>query len=74
MQNLIKMYRLVLKILSENKLLTLTKGPNSVLNLRKWTRNNSNIDLVKVNAYAKFDRIQSIYLQDNERKRNSYDN
>ena len=35
------------------------------------TRDNPNLVLVKVNAYAKFDNIPSIRSQDNERKRNS---
>ena len=36
-------------------------------------RNNPNLDLVKVNAYAKFDRIPSVCSQDIVRKRN-FDN
>ena len=42
--------------------------------LRKWKRNNSNVDLIKVNAYAQFDQVPSVRLQDIERKRNSDDN
>ena len=47
------------------------KGHNSVVNLRKLTNNNPNPDLVKINAYAKFDQIPSICLQDIEQKQNS---
>ena len=45
---------------------------NSVANLRKFTGSNPNLGLVKVNAYAKFDQILSICLQDIER--NFYNN
>ena len=34
----------------------------------KLTRNNPNLKLIKVNAYAKFDQIPSIRSQDNECK------
>ena len=37
-------------------------------------RNNLNLDLVKVNAYANFDQIPLIRSQDIERKQNSADN
>ena len=36
--------------------------------------NNPNIDLVKINAYAKFDQIPSIHSQDFERKQKSENN
>ena len=50
----------------------MTKGHyNCVLNLQKSTHNNPNLDLVKVNAYAKFDQIPSICSQDIELKWNS---
>ena len=52
----------------------LTKGHNCVVCLRNLTHNNSNLDLVKVNAYAKFDQIPSTGSQDIERKPNSNDN
>ena len=55
MQNLIKFHLFVQKILSGNEILTITKGYNSVVNLRKLMRNNPNPDLVMVNAYAKSD-------------------
>ena len=47
------------------------KGQNTVVNLQKLTRNNPNLDLVKVNAYAKFGLIPSIRSQDIEPKHNS---
>ena len=43
-------------------------------NLWKLTHNNLNLELVKVNAYAKFDQIPSIRLQDIEQKQNSDNN
>ena len=69
-QNLIKFQLLFHKILSGNKILTTIKGHNSAVSLQKLTRNNSNLDLVKVYAYAKFDPILLIYSQDIEQKRN----
>ena len=71
MQNLVKFHQFVLQILSGNEILTSTKGHNSVINLRNLTRNNTNLDLVNINAYAKFGQIPSMYSQDIERKRNS---
>ena len=34
-------------------------------------RNNSSLDIVNINAYAKFGQIPPTYSQDIERKRNS---
>ena len=55
--------------MSENEILTLIEGHYSVVNLRKLTRKTHNLDVVMVNAYAKFDQIPSIRLQHIERKR-----
>ena len=76
MQTLIKFHLFAHKILSGNEILTITKGHNSVVNLRKWTGscNNPSLNVVKVNAYAKFDQIPSIRTQDIERKQNPHDN
>ena len=71
MQNLVKFLQFVPNILSENKIQTLIKGHNSVKNLRKLMCNNPNIDLVNINAKAKFGQIPSIYSQYIERKLNS---
>ena len=71
MQNLVKFHQFVLQLLSGNEILTSTKGHNSVINLRNLTRNNTNLDLVNINAYAKFGQIPSMHSQDIERKRNS---
>ena len=60
MQNLIKSHWFAQKIWSRNEILTIIEGHNSVVNLRKFRRNNPNLDLVKVNVYAKFDQIPSI--------------
>ena len=54
MQNLVKFRQLFLKILSGNEILTSIKGHNSVKNLQKMICNNTNLDLVNINAYAKF--------------------
>ena len=69
-QNLVKFNPFVLKILSRNKILISIKGCNSVTNLRKMMQNNPNIDLVNINAYTKFGKIQSICSQDIEQKNN----
>ena len=71
MQNLIQFRRFIHKILSGNEILTVTKGHNCVVNLQKLTRSNPNLDLVNINAYAKYDQIPSIRSQDIERKQNS---
>ena len=42
------------KILSRKEILTITKGHNCVIYLQKLMRNNPNLDLVKINVYAKF--------------------
>ena len=44
---------------------------NSAANLRKITRSNSNLDVVSINAYTKFDKILSIWFKNIERKQNS---
>ena len=71
MQNLVKVHPFVLKILSRNEILTSIKDHNFVINLRKLTRNNPNLDLVNTNAPAKFCQIPSICSQTIVRKRNS---
>ena len=49
-------------------MLMITKCHNHVVNLRKLMRNNPNVDLVNVNAYAKSGLIPSICSQDIEWK------
>ena len=44
------------------------------VSVRSFVHDNPNLDLVKVNAHAKFGLIPSIRSQDIERKRNSDDN
>ena len=70
-QNLVRFCQFVLKILSENEILTPIKGHNSVKILRKMTGNNPKLDLVNVDVHTKFGQILSIRSQDIERKRNS---
>ena len=70
-QNLVEFCPLVLKILSGNEILTSIKGHNSVKNLQKMTRYNTNLDLVNANVYTNFGKILSIGSHDIERKRNS---
>ena len=73
-RKLIKFHQFVHKILSWNKILTITKGHSSVVNLQKLMQNNPFLDVVKVNAYAKFDLTQWIHSQDIQLKWNPYDN
>ena len=49
------------------------QGPQLVLYIckKKMICNNPDIDLVIINAYAKFDLIPSIYSQNTEQKPNS---
>ena len=49
----------------------INQGPLLVVNLRKMTLYNPNLDLINVNVYTKFGEILSIGSQDIERKRNS---
>ena len=72
-QNLIKIHQFVHKILSENKILTITKGKNCVVYLCKLACGNPNLDLVNVYAYAKFDLIPSIPSEDIEQKQSLND-
>ena len=74
-QNLVKFYQLVLKIERKqnsdiNQGPLLIKGHNSVTNLRKMLCNNSNLDLVNINAYTKFGKILSIFSRAIELKKN----
>ena len=70
-QNLVRFCHIVLKILSENEIMTSIKGRNSVKTLQKMTGNNLKLDLVNDDVHTKFGRILSIRSQDIERKRNS---
>ena len=56
-QNLVEIYHFVLKILSENKILTSIKGHNI---LRKLTCNNPNLDFADISEYAKFGQGKKI--------------
>ena len=56
------------KTLSRNKILTSIKGHDIVQNKQKITGNNSNLDLVNMNAYIKFGEFLSICSQDIEQK------
>ena len=71
-QNLVFFCQFVLKILSNNRILTSIKGSNSVANLQKKTKiYNTNIDLVNDNVLTKFGLILSIRSQDIEQTPNS---
>ena len=72
-QNLIKFHRFVHKISSGNQILTIIKGHNCVVNLRKWTPNNPNLDPINVIEYAKFGLILLLRSQYIERKRTRND-
>ena len=65
MQNLINFNQLVQKIMSANEILTIAKitlGYDHVVNWRKLTYSNPNVDLVSVNGCAKLGQIPSIRL------------
>ena len=73
-QNLVKLYHFVLKILSRNEILnvvlTSIKGHNSITNARKMMCSNPNLDLVNINASTQFGETISISSQHIKRKRN----
>ena len=71
LQNFIKIHQLVHKILSINEISTSIKGHYSVENERKILFNHSNLHLVNINAYTKFDPNPQINSQDIEHKQNS---
>ena len=64
-QMLVKIHSFVLKIL------TPFKSRNFVTNWQKWTFNNPKLDVVNINASAKFGQNTFIHTPDIERKRNS---
>ena len=70
-QNFVKLYPFVLKMLSGKEILMSTMGHHSVTILPKMTGSNPNLDLVNINAYTQFVEILSTWSQDIERKRNS---
>ena len=71
LQNMVRFYQFVLKILSGNQILTSIKGSNTVKILQKMTGNNPKLDLINVVVHTKYGLILSICSQDVERKRNS---
>ena len=71
MPNLVKFHQFVPKILSGNEILTPIKGHTFVIYLQKLMRNNPNLDVFNINAYAKFGQILSIISPDIERKQNA---
>ena len=70
-QTLVRIHLFILKILSGNKILILFKDHNSVINKQKLMLNNPNIDVVNIDAYAKFGQNPFIRSLDIEQKRNS---
>ena len=71
MQHFVKFRLFVLRILNGNDIPTSIKDQNSIINLQKLVLNNPNLDVVSINAYAKFGQIPSICSQDIKWKRNS---
>ena len=69
-KTLVSFCQFVLKILSENQILTSIKGRYSVANLRKTKLYNTDLDLVTDNVYKNFGLILSIRSQDIEQKTN----
>ena len=61
----------ILKILSDNEILTSFKGHNSVLKWEKLMLNNPNLDVININAQTKFGQNPFLLSQDIERKWNS---
>ena len=70
-QNFVKFHSFILKILIGNEILTSFKGHNSVLNWRQLALNNPKLDVVNINASAKFGQNPFLHSQDIEQKRNS---
>ena len=70
-QNLVKIHLDIFQILSGNQILTSFQGRNSVTNWRKWTLNNPKLDVVNINAYAKF--CQNLYINTQDERKRNYD-
>ena len=70
-QNLVKIHLFILKILSRNDILKSFKDHYSVTNWWKCVLNNPKIDVININACAKFGQKPFIHTQDIERKWNS---
>ena len=69
-QNLVRFYQFVLKILSGNEILTSIKGRNSIKIFHKMTCDNPKLYLINANVHTEFGQILSIGSRDIERKRN----
>ena len=67
MQIMVKINSFVVKILSGNEILTSFKCNNPVTNRQKWTLNNPKLDVVNINASAKFGQHTFTHSQDIER-------
>ena len=65
-----KISQFVLEILSGNVIFTQIKGHNSGTNVQKTMCNDSELDLVNMNAYIEFGENQSTCSRDIEWKRN----
>ena len=74
LQNSVKFYPFVLKILGRNKILTSIKGYNSVTNKQNMEDSNPNIYLINIYTFTKFGGILSICPQDIGQKQNSVAN
>ena len=73
-QILVKFCLFILKILSENRILTSIMGSDSATNLQKLTPYIPNLGLVNVYVYTKFGQILPICSEDIKWRRNSYIN
>ena len=71
LQNLVEIHLFIHKILSRNEILTSFKGRNSVKIDKNGTLNNPKLDVVNINACAKFRQNPFIHPEDIEQKRHS---
>ena len=72
LQYLVKIFKILLNILSEEKRLTSVKGCDSVKILRTMTGNNLKPDVVNYDELTKFGQILSINSEDNERAKKTF--
>ena len=61
---LVNIQSFILKILSDNEILMLFKGHNSVIIRQKWMLDNRKLDVVSINVYAHFGQNPFIRSQD----------
>ena len=70
LQNLVKIHLFILEAIERKWNSDINKGRNSVMSWQKWTLNNPKLDVININACAKFGQNSFIHIHDIQWKRN----